>query len=95
MPSPLEIYEHKFRTLRVDKNSNRYTVGKAPHKPVLLLSIILLNRTNRMDLSNITTGLQLRVPTRRPRHGTAPPHHAPRVSAGLWARTPGSGLLTD
>ena len=95
MPSLLEIYEKKFKSLNVNKKPGIYTVGKAPHKPTLLLSIILLNRNNRMDLSNINTGLQLRVPTRRPHRGIGHPHHAPRVSAGLWARTPGSGLLTD
>ncbi len=60
MPSPLDIYEKKFKSLNVNKKSGIYTVGKAPHKPVLLLSIILLNRNNRMDLANINTGLQLR-----------------------------------
>ena len=60
MPSSLEIFEQKFNSLNVNKKPGIYTVGKAPHKPVLLLSIILLNRNNRMDLANINTGLQLR-----------------------------------
>jgi len=58
--SPLEKYITKFSKLRVDKNPTRYTLGKAPHKPILLLSLIILDKNNKIDLSNIETNIYLR-----------------------------------
>jgi putative restriction endonuclease len=58
--SPLEKYTTKFTKLRVDKNPTRYTLGKAPHKPILLLSLIILDKNNKIDLSNIETNIYLR-----------------------------------
>lgn len=46
--------------LHVDKNKNHYTCGLAPHKPILLLSILLLTENNRIDLENIKIDLYLR-----------------------------------
>jgi predicted restriction endonuclease len=46
--------------LRVDRNRNRYTTGKAPHKPTLLLSLITLHDNDRADLRNIKADLYLR-----------------------------------
>lgn len=58
--SSLEKYVTKFGKLRVDKNPNRYTLGKAPHKPILLLSLIILDKNNKIDLSNVETNIYLR-----------------------------------
>jgi len=49
-----------FKDLHVDKNKNRYTCGLAPHKPILLLSILLLTENDRIDLENIKIDLYLR-----------------------------------
>jgi len=56
----LDEYTVKFGNLRVDKNRNRYSVGKAPHKPILLLSLIILKNNGKIDLSNIETSIYLR-----------------------------------
>jgi len=56
----LEKYKEIFQNLNVDKNRNRYTVGKAPHKPVLLLSLIILNKNDKMNLNNIQPNIYLR-----------------------------------
>ncbi len=56
----LPKYESKFKSLNVDKNKSRYSAGKAPHKPVLLLSLIALNKNNHMDLNNIQINVDLR-----------------------------------
>ena len=58
--SLLDEYIERFGNLRVDKNSDRYSAGKAPHKPILLLSLILLKNNNKVDLSNIETSIYLR-----------------------------------
>lgn len=50
----------KIPRLRVDRNPNRYTVGKAPHKPILLLALIVLNKNKRINLSDIKPSLDLR-----------------------------------
>ena len=50
----------KISRLRVDRNPSRYTVGKAPHKPILLLALIILDRNQKIDLSNIKPSLDLR-----------------------------------
>ncbi len=49
-----------FKNLHVDKNKNHYTCGLAPHKPILLLSILLLKENDRVDLENIKIDLYLR-----------------------------------
>jgi len=43
----------RLRRLNVDRNDNRYTVGKAPHKALLLLSLIILKKHGRTDLYDI------------------------------------------
>ncbi len=53
-------YLTKFKELHVDKNKNRYSAGKAPHKPILLLSLILLSKNNKIDLSDIKPNIYLR-----------------------------------
>ena len=60
MSEEIEKYISKFQKLRVDRNKNRYTLGKAPHKPILLLSLIILDKNNKIDLSNIKTNIYLR-----------------------------------
>ena len=49
-----------FSNLNVDKNKNYYTCNLAPHKPILLLSILLLTENDRIDLENIKIDLYLR-----------------------------------
>jgi len=49
-----------FQDLNMDKNRKRYTAGKAPDKPVLLLSIIVLYKNDRIDLRHIESNLDLR-----------------------------------
>jgi len=49
-----------FQHLHVDKNKNFYTCGLAPHKPILLLSILILEKNDRIDLNNIKIDLNLR-----------------------------------
>lgn len=56
----IEDHLKKMGKLRVDHNKNRYTLGKAPHKPILLLSLIVLNENHRIDLDNIIPTLVLR-----------------------------------
>jgi len=56
----LDKYIKKFQNLNVDKNKNRYTVGKAPHKPILLLSLIVLYKNDRIDLENISLNIDLK-----------------------------------
>jgi len=46
-------YIKRFENLNVDKNRNRYSKGKAPHKAILLLSVILLHEKDKIDLNNI------------------------------------------
>lgn len=56
----LSHFIRKMGSLRVDRNHSRYTSGLAPHKPVLLLSLIILNMNGKMDLHNIKPDLNLR-----------------------------------
>lgn len=49
----LHKYDEKFTKLNVNRNKNRYTAGKAPHKAVLLLSLILLEKEGKADLRDI------------------------------------------
>ena len=56
----LRDYITKFKKLKVAKDKNKYTTGKAPHKPILLLSLILLKKNNKIDLDNISTTIYLR-----------------------------------
>ncbi|MHA1169734.1 MAG: hypothetical protein ACTSRU_18040, partial [Candidatus Hodarchaeales archaeon] len=56
----LETFRSKLKKLNVDRKKNRYSAGKAPHKPVLLLSLFLLDRNDRADLSDIKANLALR-----------------------------------
>ena len=49
----LDRYLEKFGNLRVDKNKNRYTLVKAPHKPILLISLITLHKCGRANLADI------------------------------------------
>ncbi len=60
MSLTLDQIKSIFTDLHVDKNKNYYTCGLAPHKPILLLSILLLSENNRVDLENITIDLYLR-----------------------------------
>ena len=55
-----DLYIEKMGRLRVDRNRNRYTTGKAPHKPTLLLALIILHRNGRQDLSDIRVDLDIR-----------------------------------
>ena len=56
----LEKHKEIFRNLNVDKNKSRYTVGKAPHKPILLLSLITLHKNDKIDLTNVQPNIYLR-----------------------------------
>ena len=56
----MEKFISKLNKLNVDHNNNRYTLGKAPHKPVLLLSLALLYKNEKVDLDNIKPDLYLR-----------------------------------
>ena len=56
----LNKYLKKYKNLHVDRNNTKYTVGKAPHKPILLLSLILLHKNNKIDLTNVSTNIYLR-----------------------------------
>lgn len=60
IPMDPSLVLRKVTKLHVDRNPSRYTVGKAPHKPILLLALIVLNKNNRIDLSNIKPSLDLR-----------------------------------
>ena len=55
MSNPLLTrYESIFSNLRTDKNRKKYTTGLAPHKATLLLSLLTLHQSDRIDLTNIT-----------------------------------------
>lgn len=56
----LKKYIQKFENLHVDKNRNLYTTGKAPHKPILLLSLIILYQNKKVNLADIKTDIYLR-----------------------------------
>ena len=60
MKYDIDSFKQKIPKLKHDTNENRYTTGKSPHKPILLLSFILLNRNNKIDLMNIKSNLELR-----------------------------------
>jgi putative restriction endonuclease len=60
MHDNLNLYTTRFQRLKTDRNKNRYSAGKAPHKPILLLSLIILDKNNKIDLSNIETNIYLR-----------------------------------
>jgi len=60
MKFDIDTVKRKMSRLRVDRNPHRYTVGKAPHKPVLLLSLMILDKNDRVDLTNIKPDLNLR-----------------------------------
>ena len=52
----IEKYEKQFKDLNVDKNGKNqdsYNARGAPHKPILLLSLIKLYEDGKIDLSNI------------------------------------------
>jgi putative restriction endonuclease len=49
-----------MKKLHVDHKKDNYTTGKAPHKPILLLSLIILQKNNKIDLSDIKPDLYLR-----------------------------------
>ena len=55
----LDHYTTKFSNLRVDQNRDRYTSGKAPHKPILLLSLITLHQCSRTNLTDIKLNTDL------------------------------------
>ena len=55
----LEKYVEKFGKLNVDQNRKRYTTGKAPHKGILLLSLITLYQCGRTNLSDIKVDTDL------------------------------------
>lgn len=57
--SLLTHYTTTFSNLRTDKNSKRYTTGKAPHKATLLLSLLTLRHCKRTDLTNIRINMDL------------------------------------
>lgn len=48
----IEKYEEEFRKLSIDKK-DKYNAEAAPHKPILLLSLIKLYEEGKVDLSNI------------------------------------------
>jgi putative restriction endonuclease len=56
----LSFYTSKMGRLRVDRNPSRYTAGKAPHKPILLFSLIILEENGKQDLHDIKPDLNLR-----------------------------------
>lgn len=43
----------KLRNLHVDRDRSRYTVGKAPHKAILLLSLIMLDEHGKIELDDV------------------------------------------
>lgn len=51
---------NKLKNLKVDKNSNRYTNGKAPHKPLLLISLMILDKHSEIDLHDISPDYYLK-----------------------------------
>ena len=64
MPSTplLTHYTAAFSKLNPNKNRDKYTTGLAPHKPLLLISLLTLKHSNRIDLSNITVTSAESVP---------------------------------
>jgi putative restriction endonuclease len=56
----LEKFRSKLKKLNVDRNKNRYTEGRAPHKPLLLISLALLEKNDKIDLADIRPNLYLR-----------------------------------
>lgn len=60
MTYDLESLEAKFSKLKVDSSTERYTTGKAPHKAVLLISLMLLDSDGRVDLGSFDPDLYLR-----------------------------------
>ena len=55
----LEKYVERFGNLNVDLNKKRYTTGKAPHKGILLLSLITLHQCGRTNLAEIKVDTDL------------------------------------
>jgi len=53
-------YLKKFKNLNTDKNKNKYSAGKAPHKAILLLSVILLYKNSKIDLTDIKVNNNLK-----------------------------------
>ena len=52
----LSDYLNKFRNLKVYVNYDMYPpTGKAPNKPILLLSLMVLNKNDKIDLRDIPT----------------------------------------
>jgi len=49
-----------FSNLHVSKKKDDYTCGLAPHKPILLLTLLILTKNDRVDLSDITIDMDLR-----------------------------------
>lgn len=60
MTYDLPSLERKFSRLRVDSKRDRYTEGKAPHKAVLLISLMILDSDGRIDLRSFDPDLYLR-----------------------------------
>jgi len=56
----LSRYVAAFQNLDVDENKNLYTAGKAPHKPVLLLSVISLYKEDKINLKDIEVNHHLK-----------------------------------
>ncbi len=60
MSATLEQYIHQFQHLHISRSSKKFFEGKAPHKPTLLLSLILLFQNDSIDLRDIRPRLYLR-----------------------------------
>jgi len=56
----IDELQDKLRNLRVDRNQSRYTVGKAPHKALLLLSLTVLDRHGKVDLDDVRPDIYLK-----------------------------------
>lgn len=56
----IDELQHRLRNLHVDRNQSRYTMGKAPHKAVLLLSLMVLDRHGKVDLDDIHPDIYLK-----------------------------------
>ena len=63
----LRIDPGSIPRLRVDRNPSRYTARKAPHKPILFLALIILDRNQKIHLSNIKPSIDLRKTMEDPR----------------------------
>jgi putative restriction endonuclease len=50
---------NNLRNMSYDKNKNRYTTGKSPHKPLLILTLIILHDNGKIDLTDIKPDLDL------------------------------------